>query len=188
MLGELEDLIVARLKELVPKVHRLVVDSYGGELSDPDLLEGLLKRCPAVLLMVPRAVFRKRSQSRYGIPITFRLVIVTRHPRGEKETRRGTTPTDIGSYALWEACMHQLVDWQPWPDRARIEPTELTNLVNGKFQSDYMSVLGQSFSIELDWTKPELDLPDLEGIDMVYHSPAGSTETAATDTIELRNL
>lgn len=188
MLGELEDLIVARLRELTPKVHRLTVDSYGGELGDSDLLEGLLKRCPAVLLMVPRAVFRKRSQSRYGVPITFRLVIVTRHPRGERETRRGTTATDIGSYALWEACMHQLVDWQPWPDRARIEPTELSNLVNGKFQSDYMSVLGQSFSIELDWTKPELDLPDLEGIDMVYHSPAGSTETAATDTIELRNL
>lgn len=58
MLGELEDLIEARLKELIPKVHRLVVESYGGELSDPDLIAGLLKRCPAVLLMVPKAGFR----------------------------------------------------------------------------------------------------------------------------------
>lgn len=187
MLGELEDLIEARLKELIPKVHRLVVESYGGELSDPDLLAGLLKRCPAVLLMVPKAVFRKRSQSRYSVPITFRLVIATRHPRGERETRRGTTPTDIGSYALWEACMHQLVDWQPWPDRARIEPTELSNLVNGKFQNDHMSVLGQSFSIELDWTKPDQALPDLEGIDMVYRQ-AGEPEPVASDIINLEGL
>lgn len=187
MLGELEDLIEARLKELVPKVHRLVVESYGGELSDPDLLTGLLKRCPAVLLMVPKAVFRRRSQNRYGVPITFRLVIVTRHPRGERETRRGTNATDVGSYALWEACMHQLVDWQPWPDRARIEPTELSNLVNGKFQSDYMSVLGQSFSIELDWTKPDQALPDLEGIDMVYRQ-TGDPESVASDIINLEGL
>lgn len=188
MLGELEDLIEARLKELIPKVHRLVVESYGGELSDPDLITGLLKRCPAVLLMVPKAGFRKRSHNRYSMPITFRLVIVTRHPRGERETRRGSTAKDIGSYDLWEACMHQLVDWQPWPDRARIEPTELSNLVNGKFQTDYMSVLGQSFSIELDWSKPELDLPDLVGIDLSYHSPAGNPDPVATDNIELRNI
>ncbi|MGH8361314.1 MAG: phage protein Gp37, partial [Pseudomonas sp.] len=64
MLGELEDLIEARLKELTAKIPRLAVDSYGGELSDPDLLPGLLKRCPAVLVMVPKVTFQRRSQNR----------------------------------------------------------------------------------------------------------------------------
>ena len=188
MLGELEDLIEARLKELVAKIPRLVVESYGGELSDPDLLSGLLKRCPAVLVMVPKVMFQRRSHDRYTVPITFRLVIVTRHPRGERETRRGSGPKDIGSYDLWEACMHQLVEWQPWTDRAAIRPTELSNLVNGKFESDHMSVLGQSFAIELDWKKPELDLPDLLGIDLEYHTPSDNPEPVVTDNIELRDV
>lgn len=187
MLGELEDLIQARLEALREKLPRLTVETYGGELGDPDLLPGLLKRCPALLLTTPRAVFRKRAQGRYGIAITFRLVIATRHLRGEREGRRGSA-VDIGSYALWQACMHQLVDWQPWPDRSRIEPTDLANLVNGKFQSDSLSVLGQSFAIELDWVKPEEALPDLLGIDMTYHTPNGPPEGTATDSIELRDL
>jgi len=187
MLAELEDLIETRLKSLTERLPRLTVESYGGELSDPDLLAGLLKRCPTVLLMVPKATFRKRSHNRYIVPITFRLVIATRHPRGERETRRGTTATDIGSYALWQACMHQLVDWQPWPDRAAIAPTELSNLVNGKLQNDHLSVLGQSFTIELDWAKPEEALPDLEGISLHYHVPASNPDSVATDTIDLRD-
>jgi len=188
MLGELEDLIEARLKELIGKLRNLTVESYGGELSDPDLLAGLLKRCPAILVMVPKATFQRRSHGRYTVPITFRLVIATRHPRGERETRRGSGPKDIGSYELWEACMHQLTDWQPWPDRAAIKPTELSNLVNGKFSSDHLSVLGQSFVIELDWQRPVEALPEFLGIALQYHTPSGNPEPVATDTIELRDV
>lgn len=180
MLGELEDLIEARLKELSVKLPRLTVASYGGELGDPDLLSGLLKRCPAILLMVPKVTFTRKSSTRYTLPITFRLVIAARHPRGEKETRRGTTPTDIGTYALWEACMHQLVDWQPWVNRAAIRPTELSNLVNGKLASDHLSVLGQSFVIELDWEKPKEALPDFLGVSLEYHTPSENPEPVAT--------
>lgn len=187
MLDELEDLIEARLKELTSQLPRLVVESYGGELSDPDLLSGLLKRCPAVLLMVPKATFRRRSQNRYAASINFRLVIATRHPRGERETRRGSTASDIGSYAMWLACMHQLVDWQPWPDRAAIHPTELSSLVNGRLQNDHLSVLGQSFTVELDWFKPEEALPDLERISLDYHVPADNPDAVASDTVELRD-
>lgn len=188
MLGELEDLIEARLRELSVKLPRLTVASYGGELSDPDLLSGLLKRCPAILVMVPKVTFTRKSTTRYTLPITFRLVIAARHPRGERETRRGTTPTDIGTYALWEACMHQLVDWQPWVDRAAIRPTELSNLVNGKLASDHLSVLGQSFVIELDWEKPKEALPDFLGVSLEYHTPSDNPEPVATDIIELRDV
>lgn len=188
MLGELEDLIEARLKELSAKLPRLTVASYGGELSDPDLLSGLLKRCPAILVMVPKVTFTRKSTTRYTLPITFRLLIAARHPRGERETRRGTTPTDIGTYALWEACMHQLVDWQPWENRAAIRPTELSNLVNGKLASDHLSVLGQSFVIELDWEKPKEALPDFLGISLEYHTPSDNPEPVATDNIELRDI
>lgn len=188
MLGELEDLIEARLKELAAKLRSLKVESYGGELSDPDLLSDLLKRCPAVLLTVPKATFKPRSQDRYTMPITFRLIIVTRHPRGERETRRGSGPNDIGSYDLWQACMHKLVDWQPWEGRAAIKPTELSNLVTGKFSNDHLSVLGQSFVIELDWVKPKEDLPDFLGMSMEYHTPSENPEPVVTDRIELRDV
>ncbi|OIN43338.1 phage protein Gp37 [Pseudomonas costantinii] len=188
MLGELEDLIETRLNELAAKLRSLKVQSYGGELSDPDLLSDLLKRCPAVLLMVPKATFQRRSQDRYTVPITFRLIIATRHPRGERETRRGSGPNDIGSYDLWQACMHKLVDWQPWEGRAAIKPTELSNLVNGKFANDHLSVLGQSFVIELDWEKPKEDLPDFLGMSLEYHTPSGNPEPVVTDHIELRDV
>ena len=189
MLGELEDLIQRRLEELRQQNRQIAVETYGGELGDPDLLAGLLKRCPALLLTTPKAVFRKRSQGRYGISITFRLVIATRSARDERSTRRGAG-REVGSYDLWSACMAKLVDWQPWPARARVEPTDLANLVNGRFQSDHLSVLGQSFSIELDWVKPDdsAGLPDLLGIDVQYHSPAGAPDAVAKDSIELRNL
>lgn len=186
MLGDLEDLIEARLKELTPQIPQLSVASYGGELSDPDLLPGLLKRCPALLLMVPKATYRRRSQNRYTVSITFRLVIATRSPRGDRETRRGGTAAGVGSYTLWQACMHQLVDWQPWADRAAISPTELSSLVNGQLQKDHLSVLGQSFSIELDWEKPAMALPDLEGIDMRYQTPATDPALTAEDRVDLR--
>ncbi|WP_416199909.1 hypothetical protein [Pseudomonas shahriarae] len=82
MLGDLEDLIEVRLNELSKSLPRLRVASYGGELSDPDLLPELLKRCPSILLMVPKAMIRPKAQGRYSISITFRLVIAARHPRG----------------------------------------------------------------------------------------------------------
>ncbi|PTQ68143.1 phage protein Gp37 [Pseudomonas sp. GV071] len=184
MLGELEDLIQARLGLLRGSLKRLTIGSYGGELRDRDLLPALLSRCPAVLLETPRAVFHKRAKGRYSITISFRLVIASRHLRGEREGRRGNAE-EIGSYALWSACMAQLVDWQPWPERARIEPTELLNLVNGQAQADSLSVLGQSFVIELDWQKPLEELPDLLGIDLQFHVPAGNPSAVANDSIEL---
>lgn len=186
MLGELEDLIQRRLEELQAQNRQIAVETYGGELGDPDLLPGLLKRCPALLLTTPKAVFRKKRQGSYTMAITFRLVIATRSARDERTTRRGTT-RDIGSYALWSACMAKLVDWQPWPERARVEPTDLANLVNGRFQADHLSVLGQSFAIELDWEKPAEELPDLLGVDLNYHAPPGSPEAVATDIIHLEN-
>ncbi|SDI83492.1 protein of unknown function [Pseudomonas flavescens] len=186
MLGDLEDLIQSRLAELSTKARPVAVETYGGELGDPDLLPGLLKRCPVLLLTTPKAAFRKRSHGRYTMAITLRLVIATRAVRSEREGRRGNG-RDIGSYDLWSACMALLVDWQPWPERAQIVPTDLANLVNGKFQNDHLSVLGQSFAIELEWEKPEADLPDLLGVGLHYHAPSGNPEAVAVDIINLEN-
>lgn len=189
MLGELEDAIEARLNELLKQVPRMHVGSYGGELSDPDLLVDLLKRTPSVLITTPKVSFRKAGQNRrYAAAVVFRLVISSRSVRGERETRRGTVATDPGSYWIWESCMRLLTGWQHKPNGARVSPTEFANLVNGKFESSHLSVLGQSFAIELDWEIPEEELPMLEGIDLAFHVPANNPEVTATDSIELRNL
>lgn len=189
MLGELEDAIQGRLGELLKQLPRLHVGSYGGELSDPDLLVDLLKLTPSVLITTPKVTFRKASQARrYAAAVVFRLVISSRSVRGERETRRGTVPTDPGSYWIWESCMRLLTGWQHKPGGARVSPTEFANLVNGKFDASHLSVLGQSFAVELDWEIPEEELPMLEGIDMSYHVPADNPEVVVTDSIELRNL
>ena len=187
MLGALEDAIQARLAELQQQLPRLHLDSYGGELSDPDLLVDLLKRTPAVLITTPKIRFRRKgSLRRYGAEVVFRLVIASKSVRGERETRRGTVAGDPGSYWIWENCMRLLAGWQHQPDGARVSPTDFANLVNGKFQSSHLSVLGQSFAIELDWEIPE-ELPDLLGVDIGYHVPSNNPVANATDTIDLEN-
>ncbi|MFJ3469054.1 phage protein Gp37 [Pseudomonas sp. NPDC090201] len=189
MLGELEDAIQARLAELKKQLPRLHLDSYGGELSDPDLLADILKLTPSVLITTPRVVFSKAGQSRrFKAAVVFRLVIASASVRGERETRRGTVARDPGSYWVWESCMRLLTGWQHKEGGARVSPTEFANLVNGKFQTSHLSVLGQSFAIELDWLIPEEDMPLLEGIDLTYHVPSDNPEGVVTDKIELRNL
>ncbi|MNZ38305.1 hypothetical protein D3C78_557800 [compost metagenome] len=188
MLGELEDLIQARLGELREQLPRLRLDSYGGELSDPDLLPSLLKGGPAVLITIPRMKFEQRSNRRFALAVVFRLVIACRQPRGERETRRGIAADrhSPGSYALWEACLAKMVGWQPWLERAAVVPTEFSNLVNGTFQGEHYSVLGQSFSVDAAWTVPDDDnLPDLTGIDLYYHLPPDAPEPLASDRVNL---
>ncbi|ELC7283656.1 phage protein Gp37 [Pseudomonas aeruginosa] len=188
MLGDLEDRIEARLAELRQYLPRLRLDSYGGELSDPDLLPGLLKGGPAVLLTVPRMRFTRRSNRRYALVVTFRLVIACRQPRNERASRRGNEADrldGLGSYALWEACVRQLTGWQPWADHPGIVPTEFNNLVNGRFQGEHYSVLGQSFSLEAGWDIPDEPEALFDAIDLHYHLPPDADESAATDRIDL---
>lgn len=194
MLGELEDAIQARLAQLKDQLPRLHLDSYGGELSDPDLLVDLLKMTPSVLITTPKVTFRKGGQSRrFTAAVVFRLVISSTSVRGERETRRGTVARDLGSYWIWEQCMRLLTGWQHKEGGARVAPTEFANLVNGKFQASHLSVLGQSFAIELDWLVPEFEfgspaLPDLEGVDMAFHVPADNPEPVVRDHVDLRDL
>lgn len=191
MLGELEDAIQDRLAQLKEQLPRLHLDSYGGELSDPDLLVDMLKLTPSVLITTPKVTFRKAGQSRrFAAAVVFRLVISSTSVRGERETRRGTVARDPGSYWIWEQCMHLLTGWQHKEGGARVAPTEFANLVNGKFQTSHLSVLGQSFAIELDWIIPEFKAgtPNLEGIDMAFRVPADNPEAVAHDKVELGDL
>ncbi len=188
MLGELEDAIQARLAALKKQLPRLALDSYGGELSDPDLLVEMLKRTPLILITTPKVTFRRQATRRFQAAVVFRLVIASKSVRGERETRRGTDlKGDPGSYWIWESALRLLTGWQQKPDGARVVPTEFANLVNGKFESSHLSVLGQSFAIDLDWTIPEEELPMLEGIDLTFHVPAGNPTATATDRINLEN-
>lgn len=185
MIGELEDAIKARLDELKRQVRRLNVDDYGGELSDDDLLVEMLKKSPSVLITTPKIVFKPKSNRRYLATVVFRLVISSTSVRGERETRRGSGSGDPGSYWIWNGCMRLLANWPHKPGGALVKPTEFTNLVNGKYQSGHLSVLGQSFVVETDWEIPEEELPWLEGVDISYHVPADNPEATVTDPIDL---
>ncbi|TBV12757.1 phage protein Gp37 [Stutzerimonas kirkiae] len=183
MLGALEDAVRARLETLKVQVPRLTLGTYGGELGDPDLLAELVKNTPSVLITTPKVSFRLRSNRRYAAAVVFRLIVASGAVR-EPDRRRGTV-VDPGSYWLWEACLRLLTGWQHRADGASVKPTEFANLVNGKYQAQHLSVLGQGFAIELDWTIPEEPMPDLEGIDLSYHVPADNDVAVATDTINL---
>jgi hypothetical protein len=183
MLGELEDGVLARLGELKTAIPRLRLATYGGELSDPDLMVGLISGGPSILITTPKISFRQKSNRRYSAALVFRLVI-------SSGSERKVTPkhSDPGSYWLWESCLALLTNWQHKEDRAMVRPTEFSNLVNGKFQAQHLSVLGQSFAIDLDWNVPEPDWPELKRIGVEYHLPASNAEVAASETIELRDV
>ena len=185
MLGEFEDAVQARLEELKQRLPRLRVDSYGGELSDDDLLADLLKLTPSVLITTPKVAFKPKGNRRYSAAVVFRLIIASTSVRSERGTRRGTVSSDPGSYWIWESCMRLLTNWQHKPDGAQVKPTEFANLINGKFQSSHLSVLGQSFAVDLDWEVPEGELPWLEGVDLAYHVPATNPDATVTDPIDL---
>lgn len=188
MLGELEDAVQARLAELKQQLPRLNIDSYGGELSDPDLLPELLAKTPSVLITTPKMNFKQRSGRRFAVSVVFRLVISSTAVRNERSTRRGTVASDPGSYWIWESCLRLLTGWQHTENGARVTPTEFTNLVNGKFQAGHLSVLGQTFTVDLDWLVPEEELPMLAGVDLSYHVPAGNPSPAATDAVDLEDV
>ncbi|APC16292.1 hypothetical protein BLL42_11340 [Pseudomonas frederiksbergensis] len=183
MLAELEDGVLQQLQALKKAVPRLRLETYGGELSDPDLMASLIAGGPSILITTPKISFKPRSNRRYSAALVFRLVV-------SSGSERRTTPkaSDPGSYWLWGECLALLTNWQHKPDGAMVRPTEFNNLVNGKFQVQHLSVLGQSFAIDLDWLIPEPSWPDFEGIALEYHSPAGNPDPVATDNIELRDV
>ncbi|AZE10178.1 hypothetical protein C4K10_1888 [Pseudomonas chlororaphis subsp. aureofaciens] len=183
MIGELEDAVLARLGEVKTLFPRLRLETYGGELSDPDLMVKLIAGGPSILITTPKISFRQRTNRRYAAAVVFRLVICS-----NSERRLQAKSSDPGSYLLWMSCLGLLTDWQHKTDGAKVKPTEFNNLVSGKFQAQSLSVLGQSFSIELDWTIPEPDWPELKRIAMEYHVPADNPEIAAADNIELRDV
>lgn len=183
MLAELEDGVLKQLQVLKKAVPRLRLETYGGELSDPDLMVNLIAGGPSILITTPKISFKPRSNRRYSAALVFRLVV-------SSGSERRTTPraSDPGSYWLWGECLALLTNWQHKLDGAMVRPTEFNNLVNGKFQAQHLSVLGQSFAIDLDWLIPEPSWPDFEGIALEYHSPAGNPDPVATDNIELRDV
>ncbi|AJO77486.1 phage protein Gp37 [Pseudomonas sp. MRSN 12121] len=183
MLAELEDAVLARLGELKQAVPRLRLETYGGELSDPDQMVKLIAGGPSILITTPKVSFKQRTNRRYAAALVFRLVISS-----ERERKLQAKISDPGSYLLWESCMGLLTDWQHKTDGARVRPTEFNNLVSGRFQAQSLSVLGQSFAIDLDWTVPEPDWPELKRIVLDYHVPADNPEITVTDNIELRDV
>lgn len=183
MLGELEDAVLERLKDLKKAVPRLRLETYGGELSDPDLMVNLIAGGPSILITTPKISFKPKSHSRYSAAVVFRLVV-----SAGSERRNTPKASDPGSYWLWGECLALLTNWQHKPDGAMVRPTEFNNLVNGKFQAQHLSVLGQSFAIDLDWMIPEPSWPDFLGMSMEYHTPSENPEPVVTDNIELRDV
>lgn len=182
MLAELEDGVLQQLQALKKAVPRLRLETYGGELSDPDLMVNLIAGGPSILITTPKISFKPRSNRRYSAVLVFRLVV-------SSASERRTTPkaSDPGSYWLWGECLALLTNWQHAPDGAMVRPTEFNNLVNGKFQAQHLSVLGQSFAIDLDWMIPEPSRPEFLGIAMDYHTPSENPDPVATDIVELRD-
>lgn len=183
MLQTLETSIVERLGALRQSLPRLELRSYGGELSDGDLLAEALRAGHAVLVTQPRARFARKSNRRYAFDATVRLVIASRQARGEVETRHGTANSP-GSYALWDSCMRLMTDWCPHADAGPLQPTDYNNLINSRFQNDFLSVVGQSFSVSGHWTVPTDPVEPLSGIDLTYYLQPDDGVADATDRID----
>jgi hypothetical protein len=184
MLAELEDAVVGKLGDLRQQLPRLVLRSYGGELSDGDMLADTLAAGHAVLVTTPRARFSRRSARRFLVQGTLRLVICSRQARDERSTRHGTAGS-LGTYALWSSCVALLTDYVPLDGAKGLVPTDFSNLVNGRDQKDFLSVLGQSFDFEANWTLPEDAGELLAGIDLNYYLQPDDGVADAIDRVTL---
>jgi len=183
MLQTLETSIVERLGALRQSLPRLELRSYGGELNDGDLLAEALRAGHAVLVTQPRARFARKSNRCYAFDATVRLVIASRQARGEVETRHGAAGSP-GTYALWDGCLRLLTDWCPHADAGQLQPTDYNNLINSRFQNDFLSVIGQSFSVSGHWTVPTDPVEPLSGIDLTYYLQPDDGVADATDRID----
>ena len=184
MLSALEDAVIDRLGELRVKLPRIELRSYGGELSDNDLLTEVLKAGTAVLVTVPKAKFTRQSAKRFQIDATVRLVIASRQSRSEAATRHGTTAGGTGTYALWEGCLNLLANFVPLGESGLMTPTEYNSLVNGKDQADYLSVVGQSFDVTSTWSPPEPADGPLKGVRLDYYLQPDDGVADASDSVE----
>lgn len=185
MVSALEDAVLAKLATLRQSAPRLHLESYGGELSDADLLAQALAAGHAVLVTVPKAKFTRKGTSgrRYLLEATVRLVICARQARGERETRRGTAGS-VGTYALWDSCVRLLTGFCPLPGEGYgMVPTDYNNLVNGRTQSDYLSVIGQSFTVAIAWEVPTDAQEPITGIDLNYYLQPDDGTADATDRV-----
>jgi phage gp37-like protein len=185
MLDLLEKAIITRLEVLRTPLPRLELRSYGGELGDGDLLAEVLRAGHAVLVTLPRGKFTRKSNRRFSFTGTVRLVIGSRQARGELETRHGSGAGSPGTYALWDSCVRLLTGWCPTEESGALEPTEYNNLVNGKYQNDHLSVIGQSFSVDAHWSIPVDPVAPVTGIELTYYLQLDDDVADATDRIEL---
>ncbi|UPG87026.1 DUF1834 family protein [Luteibacter aegosomatis] len=191
MLDLIESAVLDRLQALKEIAPRIDIAGYAGELSDGDLLAKVAAAGMAVLVLVPSGKFTRRSNRRFSFDGVVRLVIFVRQARGQSETRMGTAG-QLGSYALWDSCVRLLTDFHPSNEAAGLSadglvPTTYNNLVNGKAERDYLSVLGQSFAIKADWTVPEDAGEPLLGIDLNYYLKPGDDLIDASDHVPLEN-
>lgn len=183
MLDELEQAVLARLGALREQVPRIELRSYGGELSDGDLLTEVLRAGTAVLVTVPKAKFTRKGARTWQLDATVRLVIAARQSRSEAATRHGTGAGGTGTYALWRACLNLLANHVPLEQSTALSPTDYASLVKGKDQADYLGVVGQSFELSASWQAPEDPSEALEGIDLSYYLQPDDAVADASDRI-----
>jgi phage gp37-like protein len=185
MLDRLEDALLDRLDALRAQVPRIELRSYGGELSDPDLLTEVLRAGTAVLITVPKARFTRKGATRWQLDASIRLVIAARQSRSEAATRHGTAAGGTGTYALWQACLNLLANYVPLEESTALSPTDFASLVRGKDQADYLSVVGQSFDVTASWSAPRDHADALAGVDLTYYLQPDDGVADATDRVEL---
>jgi phage gp37-like protein len=101
MIGELEDAIVARLKELrLALPYRLpTVESYGGQIIEE---KQSTFKFPAVFVAFTGSQHTKSLGEKDRImTVSLILYVATRNPRNERATRQGDA-NEVGSYQLAE--------------------------------------------------------------------------------------
>ena len=180
MIGQVEDAIVARLKEQVTDLAAVL--SYQGEDIET-LLGELSHQLPAVVVIFAGGPWTRSSDDTFHRMAAFQLVLMVENHRSEQARRRGAG-SDVGAYTLLEGIETALIGQDLGLEIDELTPTDTRNLYTEAGDGAGLSVWG--LEVETGWEvcTAEEDAGDLTGLHADW-TVDDHGETTAQDTLDL---
>ncbi len=183
MIADIENAIIATLKNAVGMAYLTQVESYGGELDD-DLSE-VVRKYPAVwVVFAGSGKPAKLGAEKFKVPATFAVIVAARNVRNEKATRQGTTG-EVGTYQILQDVRTLLMNNDFGLSIERLQPGATRTLYNTKVRGQALSVFSQEWTTAYIDQVPKPEEVDLLSLGISYFIKPGDDIADATDVLEI---
>ncbi len=183
MIDQIEDAIVAKIKNASGMAYLKTLASYGGELDDD--LDKVVRSYPAVwIIYAGGGKPKKIANGKWKTPATFALMAAARNVRNEAATRKGSSG-EVGSYQILKDASALILGQDLGLKIENLEPGAVRSLYNTKIRASGLSVLSQEWTTAYIQTKPTEAEVDLLRIGLNYYIKPGDDVVDASDDLTL---